>query len=264
MIGEQRNGAGAVPHQDLVEEMLELVWTRREAGEAAVRREAPEAALADESGHAHGQEELHGRMAAAIARAAELGWVEREGSDVRLTERGEAHARDLVRRHRLAGHLFRAVLELGDEVSAEWACRLEHLLSPEVASSVCAFLGHPRTGRDGRPIPPGPCCERPEAEVEPLVVPLTKFPVGVDARVVFVASRRHARVDRLAALGLVPGMVFRLHQRRPGYVISFGETTLALDAEIAAEIWVRRAPAGRAGDRTRTGRPGGEGRSDAT
>jgi DtxR family Mn-dependent transcriptional regulator len=238
----ERNGNGAVrePRQDLVEELLELLWTSREAGAPPVRRDAPEAALEDETRHGQEQEGLHGRMAEAIADATRLGWVAPDGNEVRFSAAGEERARALVRRHRLAGHLFRAVLELGDDVSAEWACRLEHLLSPEVTDSVCGFLGHPRTGTDGRPIPAGPCCERPEADVEPAVVPLTKFPIGVDARVVFVASRRHARVDRLAALGLVPGVRLRLHQRRPGFVVSLGETTLALDAEIADEIYVRR------------------------
>jgi DtxR family Mn-dependent transcriptional regulator len=179
-------------------------------------------------------------MAQAISQAVELGWVEREGDDVRLSAQGEERARALVRRHRLAGYLFHAVLELGDETSAEWACRLEHLLSPEVTDSVCSFLGHPRTCQHGRPIPPGPCCERPAAEVEPLVTPLAKFPVGIDARIVFVSSRRHSRIDRLAALGVIPGVRLRVHQRQPGFVVSMGETTLALDGEIAAEIYVRR------------------------
>jgi hypothetical protein len=117
----ERNGAngGLGPQQDLVEELLELLWTMRESGAAPVRRDAPEAALEDETRHGQEQERLHGRMAEAIALAGTLGWVDREGSEVQFTAAGEAHARSLVRRHRLAGHLFRAVLELGDETSAE-------------------------------------------------------------------------------------------------------------------------------------------------
>jgi DtxR family Mn-dependent transcriptional regulator len=241
MAGEWSAGHGPGEAQrHLADELVELLWTLREAGAAPVRAEASEAALDDESRHGQEQEGLHGRMDEAIAHAEGLGWVERSGGEVRLTEKGDQYARSLVRRHRLASQLFHAVLELGDETSAEYACKLEHLLSPEVADSVCGFLGHPRACWDGHAIPSGACCERPDAEVEPLVVPLTKFPVGVDARVVFVAARRHARVDRLAALGVVPGVVVRTHQRRPGYVLSVGETTLAVDADIAGEIYVRR------------------------
>lgn len=226
--------------RDLAEELLELVWTLRESKAPGIRRDRPESALEDESLHGQDQECLHSGMGEAVGRAEELGWIEPGKETLTFTAAGEEHARRLVRRHRLARVLLHAVLELRDEHASEQACKLEHLLSGEVTDSVCAFLGHPRTCHHGRPIPPGACCERPDAEMEPLVAPLAKFPVGIDARVVFVSSRRHALVDRLASLGVIPGVVLRLHQRRPGFVLSVGETTLAIDAEVATAIWVRR------------------------
>lgn len=228
------------PSHSLAEELLELVWTLREQGRQGVSTGAPEKALGDERFHGQDQEELHGRMAEAVADAEARGWIERSSDELRLTETGEEHARSLIRRHRLAEQLFYVVLEVGGEASERHACQLEHLLSPEVAESVCAFLGHPRTCFHGRPIPPGPCCERPAAGIEPLVAPLTRMPVRAAARVVFVSSRKHARVDRLAALGVTPGVRLRLHQRHPSYVVSLGETTLALDADVAGEVYVRR------------------------
>ena len=42
-------------------------------------------------------------------------------------------------------------------------------------------------------------------------------------------------MDKLAALGVVPGSEVRLHQRSPAYVLDIGETTVAIDAEIASE-----------------------------
>jgi DtxR family Mn-dependent transcriptional regulator len=46
-------------------------------------------------------------------------------------------------------------------------------------------------------------------------------------------------MDRLAALGVIPGSEIRLHQRSPAFVIEVGETTIAIDPEIAAEIFVK-------------------------
>ena len=46
-------------------------------------------------------------------------------------------------------------------------------------------------------------------------------------------------MDRLAALGVIPGSEIRLHQRSPAFVIEVGETTIALDPEIAGEIFVK-------------------------
>ena len=59
-------------------------------------------------------------------------------------------------------------------------------------------------------------------------------------RIVFIAPKFHDRMDRLAALGVVPGSELRLHQRAPAFVIEVGETTIALDPEIAGEVYVKR------------------------
>ena len=68
---------------------------------------------------------------------------------------------------------------------------------------------------------------------------LKSFELGAPARIVFIAPKFHDRMDRLAALGVIPGSTIRLHQRSPSYVIEVGETTIALDPEIAGEIYVK-------------------------
>jgi DtxR family Mn-dependent transcriptional regulator len=71
------------------------------------------------------------------------------------------------------------------------------------------------------------------------VTGLRHFELGATGRIVFIAPRFHDRMDRLAALGVIPGSELRLHQRSPSYVIEIGETTIALDPEIAGEIFVK-------------------------
>jgi len=51
-------------------------------------------------------------------------------------------------------HLPEAEVELA-------ACRMEHIIDPEVTNSICTFLGHPRRCPHGRAIPYGDCCELP-------------------------------------------------------------------------------------------------------
>jgi DtxR family Mn-dependent transcriptional regulator len=75
--------------------------------------------------------------------------------------------------------------------------------------------------------------------VRPLVTGLTTFPLGATGRIVFIAPRFHDRMDRLAALGVTPGSTVRLHQRSPSFVIEVGETTIALDPEIAGEVYLK-------------------------
>ncbi len=52
-----------------------------------------------------------------------------------------------------------------------------------------------------------------------------------------------ARIDRLAALGILPGVELRVQQTRPVVVVESGETVLALEREIAAGVQVVDAPA---------------------
>jgi DtxR family transcriptional regulator, Mn-dependent transcriptional regulator len=167
------------------------------------------------------------------------GFVALAGATVRLTETGEARAREVVRRHRLTERLFHDILLMSEEATERQACEFEHILSPEATDSVCTLLGHPPTCPHGKPIPPGPCCGTFQKTVRPLVTGLPAFDLGARGRIVFIAPRYHDRMDRLAALGVIPGSEIRLHQRSPAFVIEVGETTIAIDPEIAGEIFVK-------------------------
>jgi Fe2+ transport system protein FeoA len=56
-------------------------------------------------------------------------------------------------------------------------------------------------------------------------------------RVVVGAVRGDAgRVDKLASLGILPGVELRVQQTRPVVVVESDETVLALDREVAADV----------------------------
>lgn len=202
-----------------VDELLERLWTLREQRLAAGAEAAPSAVTAE---------------------AQRRGWVLPRREHLELTPEGEAHAAGIIRRHRLAERLLFDVIHLDTETMEAGACELEHshILSEEATDRVCAFLGHPPTCPHGRPIPRGRCCEKFSQEIRPLVTPLDQSRIGGQYRVVFIASRSHRRLDRLAAFGVVPGAVVRLHQRLPTFMIQIGGTDIALEGEVAADIFV--------------------------
>ena len=74
---------------------------------------------------------------------------------------------------------------------------------------------------------------------------LSTLAVGRDARVVAIAPRDPTRRLRLAHFGLVAGATIHLQQRTPATVLRVGETTLAVEPDVAAEIYVRRLPGAR-------------------
>jgi len=213
-----------------LEEILEAVFTQREEGQSDA---------ATILAHA-GAEHAPGAADEDLGALEGAGLVRRRGAEVTLTEAGEARARDVVRRHRLTERLFKDLPAVSESTMELQACELEHILSPEATDSVCTLLGHPPTCPHGKAIPPGDCCGAFQRTVRPLVTGLRNFELGASGRIVFIAPKFHDRMDRLAALGVTPGSEIRLHQRSPSYVIEVGETTIALDPEIAGEIYVKR------------------------
>jgi putative ABC transport system ATP-binding protein len=94
-----------------------------------------------------------------LGRMAASGLVSVQSSGVELTQTGEARARDVVRRHRLAERLFTDTFRIDDPEAHTQACKFEHIISPELDERICSFLNHPKTCPHGNPIPPGACCE---------------------------------------------------------------------------------------------------------
>ena len=164
------------------------------------------------------------------------GLFELEDGNMVLTPAGESRARDIIRRHRLAERLFADVLDIKD-FEAD-ACRLEHALSPGSEEAICTLLGHPPRCPHGKPIPKGECCAVYTRKVAPLTQRLIDTEAGKTVRVMFIQG---ASVDRLATMGLVPGTTIRLNQKSPAFVIEIGETTVAIDSEIAEGIYVKQA-----------------------
>jgi DtxR family transcriptional regulator, Mn-dependent transcriptional regulator len=163
----------------------------------------------------------------------------RRGDQIDLTPAGEERARGIIRRHRLAEVLFSEVLQVPMDEAEASACELEHTLTERVVDRVCTFLGHPPKCPHGKPIPGGSCCKLFDRRVEPLISRLADLRIGQSAPIVFIAPKSAARLNRLATLGVVPGTSVRLMQRKPSFVIECGETSLALEEEVAGEIYVR-------------------------
>jgi DtxR family Mn-dependent transcriptional regulator len=210
-----------------VEELVESIWTLGEEGRSS------KADLRNEC-RITGFDE-------AFAELLERGLVREQGDRIELTREGRKLAERQVRRHRLAEVLFTTVFQVKDDRDVNrTACVMEHVIGPGMTNSICAFLGHPSACPHGKPIPPGTCCQSFSTTVEPLVQPLTRLTVGQRGRIVFVVSRDSDRVVRLASLGVIPGATLQLQQRSPAAVIRLGETTLAVDPDIAADVYVKR------------------------
>jgi len=161
-------------------------------------------------------------------------------AEIHLTEKGFRAARGLIRRQRLAERLFTDVFVMPDDSVVNDACKMEHILSEELTESVCTFLGHPPNCPHGKPIPRGECCKKFKVEVTPVVMRLSEFQVSAAGKITFIVPSDVSRISKLNSLGIAAGSTIKLIQKTPSFVVQIDETTVALDPEIAKEIYVRK------------------------
>ncbi len=175
----------------------------------------------------------------AIGELIKIEYISIDKGRIRLLDKGKKYAQDTIRRHRLAERLMVDVLQLRANLANEVACRFEHMLQAGVEESVCTLLGHPKVCPHGKPIPQGKCCLEPKWTVESSVKPLTALNVGQKGRVAYIHTGNDKKLQKLMAMGVLPGIKISLLHKIPSYVFQIGHTQVAVDKEIASDIYVK-------------------------
>jgi DtxR family Mn-dependent transcriptional regulator len=158
-----------------------------------------------------------------------------------LTNKGRVEARNVVRRHRLAERLLTDVLGAKHMLVHEKACKFEHLLDRGLDESICTLLGHPKICPHGSPIPPGRCCQQEQTQAQKLVSRLSQLSQGQRGRIAYVYAPQSGKLQKLMAMGVLPGAPISLVQSFPSCVFQVYRTQFAVDKEIADAIYVRLA-----------------------
>ncbi len=215
-----------VKEEHISEEVLELIWTAEEEN-SKVKKEF----LFEKFGREKMENTLPELTANKLIKDKDTGII--------LTKIGQDKARQIIRRHRLAERLLHDVLDASDEVYERGACQFEHFINEDITTSICTLLGHPEVCPHGKLIPPGKCCSHTKQKLQPVLGPLSRLRAGVKAEVVYISSTIQTSIDFLSSVGVVPGLKFTIHHRKPSLVIQFDDTQLALDDEVAINIYVR-------------------------
>ena len=172
------------------------------------------------------------------------GMIIRDSSRWKLTEAGRPEAAQAIRRHRLGERLLVDVLKAEDTLLDEQACRLEHVLYDGLDESICTLLGHPQFCPHGKPIPQGKCCRQMRATVGRLISPLSEIEPGQHGNVAYIRMNHPGRLQKLMAMGVLPGGKIALLRRSPSFVFECGYSQFAVDEEIAKDIYIRMNHAG--------------------
>lgn len=211
----------------VTDEVLETIWTFEEKGRCTIENVKKEHEKA--CGYVVDDEIL--------SELERSGLVTTNGTEIALTAAGKAQAAPILRRHRLAERLLVDVLGLSFEEMEESACEYEHTLAPGLTEAICTLLGHPRECPHGSPIPEGECCKRDENSVTAAVKSLDTLEMGDEIRISFIRKGDPILIGKLVSFGVSPGKKIKIRQKYPAYIIQIENTQIALEKDIAADIY---------------------------
>ena len=161
--------------------------------------------------------------------------------EIKLTKVGTIESQDIIRRHRLAERLLTDVLDIKGELIHESACQFEHILHKGISENICRLLGHPKVCPHGNAIPQGKCCIEKTKEKKGirLISPLSQLNVGESGKIAYIQAGDQSKLQKMMAMGVLPGMEISLLQNFPSYLFKVGNSQFAVDETIANEIFVR-------------------------
>ena len=172
-----------------------------------------------------------------IAELFKKGYVNVNDGVINLSNAGEHLGRSLVRKHRIAEKVMADLFLADMDEMEELADQIEHIMSDEVEDNICRILGHPENCPHNNPIPEGNCCDVFDKKNS---VALINCENGFAGEVSYIKTDDGKKLQKIMNLGLIPGSKIILIQKFPNYVFQLGNTQLAVDKELANEIFVKK------------------------
>ena len=160
-----------------------------------------------------------------------------DGTDIYMTGKGKEIAKGLMRRKRLGEVLLEHVLDIKGNRADKIVCELEHGVIPEVEESICILLGHPTKCPHGREIPPGNCCIEGKNSIDRKIDCITNLKIGEKIKIAYIKPGSHDKLHKLLNLGIKPGVMVEIHQKKPTFIIRYDNSEIAMDTDIAKTIY---------------------------
>ncbi|WP_042708439.1 metal-dependent transcriptional regulator [Methanobrevibacter wolinii] len=165
------------------------------------------------------------------------GYINIDNNQITLSESGEYLGRELVRKHRIAETVVSDLFLADKDEMEDLADQIEHVMSHDVEDNIMRILGYPKYCPHGHKIPPR---DGSSEKDKYLAVPLLELDVDDLATVSYIKTADARKLQKIMNLGLLPGSKIQLIQKFPIFVFQLGNTQLAVDKEIANEIFVVR------------------------
>ncbi|MBN2108092.1 MAG: FeoA domain-containing protein, partial [Deltaproteobacteria bacterium] len=111
-----------------------------------------------------------------------------------------------------------------------------------IADSICTLLGHPGECPHGLKIPEGKCCRGERDTLASAIVSLDRVRVGEPVKISYINTLANTRMHKLAHFGIIPGAEIKVHQKTPAFVLQCGNTQVAMEGDVAKEVYVIAPP----------------------
>ncbi|MEX0753983.1 MAG: metal-dependent transcriptional regulator [Actinomycetota bacterium] len=176
----------------------------------------------------------------AVKRLTRDGLVATNGRELTFTPEGEALARVLVRRHRLAEHFLIRIIGLPWHKAHEEAERWERVISDDVEARMVELLNDPGACPHGNPIPGSAN----EVDYENLVA-LKDVPSGDTATLRRLTEDLELELEVMRFFeesGLMPGATIEVRSVAPDGTMSLqvAGAPVALGSHLSDNLWVER------------------------
>jgi DtxR family Mn-dependent transcriptional regulator len=165
------------------------------------------------------------------------GLIALDETHIYMSGKGRQIAEGLIRRKRLGEVLLESVLSIRGERADRIVCEFEHEIIPEVEESICTLLGHPTECPHGHKIPPGNCCLQGKSNIDRKVDSIVNLRTAEKVKIAYIRPSSHNNLHKLLNLGMKPGAVIEILQKRPTFIVRFENTEIAMDEEIAKAIY---------------------------
>jgi DtxR family Mn-dependent transcriptional regulator len=152
---------------------------------------------------------------------------------IALTQSGLDMATTLIRNHRLSERLLTDVIGLSWDEVHEVACKLEHVITGDLADKVYHALGEPQTCPHGNPV---------SVDRSASLIRLIDLEPGSSARVARITNEDQSFLRYLQENDIQPGASIAMVSKAPfGNVVNVEVNGVAhsLGSEVASTIWVR-------------------------
>lgn len=90
-----------------------------------------------------------------------------------------------------------------------------------------------------KPIPEGECCRKSKENISKVISSVINLGPNQKGKVAYIQTKDHKKLQKLMAMGILPGMSVTVIQRYPAYVLQVGQSQFAVDKELAGLISVR-------------------------